>query len=81
MVAIETRYLGPTNTKGSRIVVTAGSGNRVIANCNSAISNEENHRRAADLLRRRLHWSGAMVGGSTKAGMAWVFVDNPKDTI
>lgn len=81
MQAIETHYLSPTNTKGSRVVATAQTGNRVVLACDSSVSNGINHARAAKLLRSKLHWEGTMVGGGTKNGMAWVFIDDPDDMI
>lgn len=78
MVAIETRYLGPTNTKGARIVATAQTRNRIVIPWFSSLGHTENHARAAKALRSKLDWNGLMVGGGTKLGMAWVFINNPE---
>lgn len=77
MVAIETKYLGPTERHGSRYVATACTGNRVCLRADTALRDEENHARVAKALRTKLNWGKdkPMVGGGTKAGMAWVFVD------
>lgn len=44
--AITTKYLGPTNTKGSRVVARSFKGKRVIP-YDSALSARENHHQAA----------------------------------
>lgn len=47
--AVETKYLGPTNTRGSRIKATAlsGRGKSVIVPYDHALSTTENHERLA----------------------------------
>ena len=72
MKTIETRYHGPTNTKGSKIIATDGD-NRLTIHVNNALSLEANHMEAARLLKTRLAWRGSMQGGHTKRGMVWVF--------
>lgn len=81
MVAIETHYLGPTDRKRSRYVAVAETGNRVCLNADTSIDDSLNHARAAKALRAKLCWNGKMVGGGTKKGMAWVFIDYLGDTI
>lgn len=81
MQAIETYYLGPTNTKGPRIVATTGGGhNRLVTNCDSSLDHDALHAHAAKLLKTQLGWNGAMAGGTTRKGMAWVFF-NDAETI
>lgn len=70
MVAIETRYLGPTNTKGARIVATAQTGNRVVIPFDTSLTFDENCAAAAKALRSKLKWKGHMIGGGTEQGMA-----------
>jgi len=72
-VAITTRYLGPTNFKGSRIVAEAGSGLR----CRIVIScpdDREPHAAAAEALCLKMGWSGTLLQGGTKDGEAFVFM-------
>lgn len=78
MVAIETHYLGPTNTKGSRYVASATAGNRVVIPCDYSLNQNENHAKAAKTLREKLNWgrNGPMLGGHTMHGMAWIFVED-----
>lgn len=77
MKAIETKYLGPTDFKGSRIVADDGDGNRVTISYPYELSGEEVHRAAAVALCEKMGWSGAdtLVGGSTKRGYVFVFTN------
>ena len=72
MIAIETRYHGPTNTKGSRIVASA-NGHRLTIGVDNAVSVEDNHANAAKELARKLKWTGRLIGGHTNRGMVWVW--------
>ena len=75
--AIETRYLGATNTKGARVKAThAAELLSVTVKVDTELSEEENHRMAAQELLNELEWSGTMAGGSTKDGWAWVAISN-----
>ena len=85
MQTISTKYLGPTNTRGSRVVAIA-SGNRAFRTWVSAgmsRSDNEPHEEAARKLAGKLEWKGEMIGGHTKDGMVWVFVDpvSPRITL
>ena len=75
MDAIETRYLGPTNTRGSRIKATT-LGNHaasVTLGYDSALNSWDNHRAAAEALITRLGWfDTSFYGGSTAHGSVWV---------
>ena len=79
--AIETRYIGPTNTRPSRIVATADAG-RVVVSWEHGLGIVENHRVAAVALAKRFGWlddGSALVGGSLRgSSMAWVMVA-PRD--
>jgi len=77
MKAIMTKYLGPTNTRGSRIVASDGDGNRVTIPYPYALSGEAVYRKAARALCDRMGWNVDMVGGSVKGG--YVFVMIPKE--
>lgn len=70
--SIETRYIGPTNHRGSRIVATTPGGHRLIHNYDYALNVDGNHYAAADKLREKLDWPAIVAGGSTKAGYAWL---------
>ncbi len=55
MQAIQTKYLGPTNFRGSRVKAMAQSGS-VTVGWNDAYDTDDNHRNAALTLAKRLGW-------------------------
>lgn len=74
---IQTKYIGPANTRGSRIRAGDGDGNSVTISYDDALSSEKNHGRAAADLLAKMGWTGTYVGGHLlKAGkmgtMVWV---------
>ena len=77
MVAILTRYLGPTNYRGSRYKATAGDEPgrpSLTVSCDSALGSEANHASAAYAFALKMGWRGRWVGGGTYRGMAFVWV-------
>jgi hypothetical protein len=76
MIAITTKYVGPTNTKGSRIVATGAKGQTVTIGYHStdANSDEGRHHEAAKALCRKMGWSGTLIPGSTDKGYVFVFL-------
>lgn len=73
-VAIETKYLGPTNTKGARIKAFTESAS-ITKNYDHSLTSFDNKAEAARALCEKLGWEGHLVGGGTKTGEAFVFVD------
>jgi len=75
--AIETRYVGPTNSRGSRIIARAAAG-RLTVHWDYVLNPEMNHQRAADLLARKLGWvgehHGILIGGGNASNTGYVFV-------
>lgn len=69
--AINTKYFGPTNTRGSKIIATSASGHRHTMAC--AYENHE-HIRAAQALAEKLGWQGRWAGGATKEGYCFVCI-------
>ena len=65
--AIVTKYLGPTNTRGSRVKATASAGS-VTIEWDDAINTEANHNRAAMLLAYKYKWAGDYIGGGLPNG-------------
>ena len=74
MKAIETHYLGPTNTKGARIVAHDMDNNRIVVDYTAALTLIKSYRAAAEALRDKMSWRGELVGGATKRGYTFVFV-------
>jgi len=58
--AITTKYLGPTDYKGSRIKAKSARGSLTV-HYNDALNTEDNHREAAEALIAKLDW--AKLGG------------------
>lgn len=71
--AIETRYLGPTDSKGARVVARAQAG-RVTVAWDYAADTDANHEAAARKLAAKLGWGGRLVGGGNAKGDGYVFV-------
>lgn len=74
MIAIETKYLGPTDYRGSRIKAYTVNGQSLTISYPHELSGEACHRKAAEELREKAGWSGELVSGSTKGGYAFVFI-------
>lgn len=75
--AIVTKYIGPSNTKGSRIKATAGAGS-VTVHLDHALNIEENHIKAAETLANKYKWRGNwfMGGMPDDSGYCFVCSDN-----
>ena len=85
MQAIQTRYLGPTNHRGSRIVAQCQSA-RIVLEWDDSMSVDQNHQSAARALILKMHWhrnhapqgesrphwySGSLPGGAMVHVCAW----------
>ncbi len=78
-IAIETKYQGPTNTKGARIVAVSmfqGERVRTTLDYDHAANGEANHEAAArKLLRRASPNPRKLVGvGESPTGRGYVFI-------
>jgi len=73
MKAITTKYYGPTNHRGARIVASDMDGNRATISYPHDLSGEAVHRAAADQLCGKMGWTGSLVGGAIKQGYVFVF--------
>lgn len=73
MQAITTKYIGPTDHKGSRIIVKCQA-TRITVAWDDALGVDENHLRAAERLARKLGWDGTWHGGSLPDGTGNVYV-------
>jgi hypothetical protein len=78
MQAIQTKYFGPTNNRGSRIKAFCAAGSITIS-YPYELSGQACHRAAADTLIKKLGWIessyGELIGGQLKSG-DYVFVFN-----
>jgi hypothetical protein len=75
MTLIKTKYLGPTNTTGSKISVTAyGIKHRIIEPYNHSMDSFENHRNAADKFAKLLNLEGEYAVTSWKNGYTFALI-------
>lgn len=72
--AITTKYLGPTNVRGSRVKATAAAGSLTL-NWDVALNSDQNHIAAAKALAEKFDWGGAeWHGGGLPDCSGYVFV-------
>lgn len=67
MQAIQTKYIGPTNTKGSRIKAECQA-KSIIVEWDYSLDIDENHTIAAKKLCELLEWDCSMCSGQLKDG-------------
>lgn len=76
MIAIQTKYLGPTNTKGTRIKAHDGRGNQITVSRDYSVNADENHRLAAIALCEKMKWKANFATGQLNNDtMVHVFID------
>lgn len=74
MIAIQTKYLGPTNTRGSRIKAWTESGHSLtVGYPYEKREGAEAHSVAALALARKMGWDGTLISGGTDEGYVFVF--------
>jgi hypothetical protein len=74
MKAILTKYQGPTNYKGARIVAIEPDGKRVTIQYPYGLNPAEAHQAAAVELCKKLGWGGKLVTGALKHDYVHVFM-------
>ena len=74
MQAIETRYYGPTNTRGSRIQAKAWGGNITVP-YDYALGTNKAHAKAAMALCAKMGWSGLFIAGGKPDERGNVYVN------
>lgn len=81
MQAIRTKYIGPTNYRGSRIKAIATAGSITLSWAHN-LNSDENHRSAALALATKLGWTyGPFIGGTLDSGdCVYVCQLDPRDT-
>jgi hypothetical protein len=75
MQAIQTKFLGATNTRGDRIKATASAGSLTLG-WDYALNAEGNHIAAARALQARFNWTFELASGVLADG-SWVHVQCP----
>lgn len=79
MKAIRTRYYGPTNTRGAKIIATDGDHNSLTLSYPYGASDP--HELAAYLLMQKMGWSNRLVGGGFKNDYYWTMIPRAKDEV
>jgi hypothetical protein len=75
MKAIETKFHGPRNVRGSRIIADDGDGNRATISFPHELNGEAAHAQAAIALCQKMKWTGELIAGATKKGYVFVFAN------
>lgn len=73
MQAIVTKFYGPTNFRGARVMARCQA-KRISVAWDHALGVEENHMAAARTLAEELGWAGLWYGGDMPDGMGNVYV-------
>jgi hypothetical protein len=76
--AIVTKYLGPSNVRGSRVKATAEAGS-VTLHWDDAKDTDQNHQAAARALAVKFGWDGIWHGGALPGNAGYVFVNEDVD--
>ena len=74
--AIETRYFGPTEQRGARVLAQCQAG-KIVVSWDDDLDVNDNHRSAAIALVAKLGWpvdDGRWVGGGNSHGTGNVYV-------
>jgi len=71
MQAIITKYIGPTNTRGSRIQAKCEA-KTIYVGYDHSLNAEGNHVAAAKELAEKLGWTGEWLNGGTASGYVFV---------
>lgn len=75
--AIMTKYIGPTNSRNSRIKASAPAGSITIS-YDRELNEDDNHKQAAEALCDKFNWKISLIGGVLKNG-AYVWVQDDFD--
>jgi hypothetical protein len=79
--AITTKFIGPTDTKGSRVKATSASGHSILLAWKYEEGVEGNHKLAAMALASKLGWNGRwFVGGMADRFGGNVYVQDDGDS-
>jgi len=78
--AITTKYIGPTNTRGSRIKASAAAGSITIS-YDDSLNTEHAHTKAAMALVNKFGWPGTYYIGGMPNDKGYVFVSGESNTV
>jgi len=67
-IAIQTKYIGPTNYRWSRVKAFGPDGQTLTLDWDDALNMEENHAEAVKALCKKFEWGGTWTLGGTKIG-------------
>lgn len=74
MQAIITKWIAPSNVRGSRVKASCDAGS-ITLHWDDALGVDSNHHKAALTLCAKLGWTGKLAsGGMPKAGYCYAFV-------
>jgi hypothetical protein len=77
--AIVTKYIGPSNTKGSRIKATAAAGSVTIS-YDDSLNSENAHAKAAEALANKFGWPGHWHMGGLPDDRGYCFVSTDENS-
>jgi hypothetical protein len=77
MQAIQTKFLGPTNTRGDRIKAVCAAGS-ITLSWDFGLNTEANHVAAARALQAKFNWEFELVTGTLADG-SFVHVQIPRN--
>jgi hypothetical protein len=78
MIAIETKYVPPTNTRPAKILAVTATGRQLSHSIDRGLDGPEQHAAAAVALCERMNWKGELIAGATRAGYVFVFADGAR---
>ena len=73
MKAIKTTFIPAGNVRGSRIKASDCDHNSITLSWDHGLDADQNHAKAAQALRDKMGWTGAMIGGGLKDCFVWTF--------
>ena len=83
MRTIQTKYIGPSNVRGSRIKAWVADEPKMQATIpyDHAMDNFHCHLKAAKALADKINWHGSYIAGSTKNGYVFVNIETRIETL
>ena len=74
MKSIRTRYYGPTNTKGSKIIASDGDKNSITISYPYQLNSDTAHELAAYRLMEKMDWPNELNGGEFANDQFWIML-------